>query len=243
MSRTRWFGAGLVVIVLALNGPLDHYAELLLSVHMGQHMLLGMVAPPLLLLGAPVTLLLRADPPWPRRRDLLRFLRSRLVRIVTHPITCWSAFAAAIVATHLSPLYELALTSEPVHAAEHALYLGTGLLFWSQVIAVDPLPHRPSAPAQLLYLFLAMPVMAVVGSAIAEVSRPLYPYYAALPAPWGTAAAADQHRAGTMMWEFGMFVIVPVMSVILLRWLGREERDRARQEAAPAGRQGSGYGS
>ncbi len=228
--RIVFFTSGLLVVAGALTGPLSTYASLFLSVHMGQHMLLQMVAPPLLLLGAPITLLLRSDPPWVRRQAVLSVLRSRTMKVVTHPVTTFAAFAGSLVLTHLSPFYEATLTNEPVHVLEHILFLGTGLLFWLQVVDADPLPHRQGAPARLLYLFLAMPVMALVGSVLAESSAPLYHYYASLPPPWGPQALTDQHRAGAMMWEFGIFVIAPVMGRTLMRWLEREERDQSRYE-------------
>lgn len=229
-----WFAAGLIVVLVALSGPVGHYADLLLSVHMAEHMLLQFVAPPLLLLGRPVTLLLRSDPGVLPRRRLLRLLRSRIWRALTHPITAWSAFAATTVLTHLTPLYELTLYDGPLHELEHALYLATGLLFWAVVVQADPLPHRPSAPARILYLFLMMPVMALVGAVLAEAHSVLYHYYATLPPPWGPQALTDQHRAGAMMWEFGSSVILPVMAVLLLRWLDNEERDVSRAEAVRA---------
>lgn len=232
VPRTVAFSAGLLVVFVALTGPIDHYADLLLSVHMGQHMLLQLVAPPLLLLGTPMTLILRSNPPWPGRARMLRLLRTKPVLAVMHPATAYLAFVASLAVTHLTPLYGLALQNNAVHEAEHALFLTTGMLFWWQVVEGDPLPHRLSPPARLLYLFMAMPVMAFVGSAMAEASAPLYQHYAALPAPWGPQAVTDQHRAGTMMWEFGVFVIVPVMGAVLMRWLNREERDQTRYELA-----------
>jgi putative copper resistance protein D len=201
---------------------------------MGQHMLLQLAAPPLILLGAPMTLLLRSNPPWPRRKATLRFLRSKTVAFLTHPVTAFTAFTGSILVAHFTPLYELALGNQAIHIAEHVVFLGTGLLYWAQVVESDPLPHRQSAPARLLYLFLVMPVMAIAGSALAESSSTLYHYYAALPQPWGGEALVDQHRAGAMMWEFGIFVIAPVMGRVLMQWLDREERDRQRYELGTA---------
>ena len=230
VRRTIFFSMGVFVIFVALDGPADHFADLLLSVHMGQHMLLQLVAPPLLLLGAPVTLLLRADPPWPRRPTTLRFIRSKAVGLITHPLAALAAFVTSILVAHFTPLYQAALTNEAVHAGEHLLFLTTGLLFWEQVVESDPLPQRLSPPARLMYLFLVMPVMAVTGEALAQSSTTLYRYYASLPQPWGGLALADQHRAGAMMWEFGIFVIAPVMGRVLMQWLDREERDQKRYE-------------
>jgi putative copper resistance protein D len=194
---------------------------------MVQHLLLQLVAAPLLLLGGPVSLVLRADPPWCPRRAVVRVLRSPVVRVLTHPATAFSLFAGVLVGSHLTPLYELALRSERVHQLEHLGYLASALLFWWPAIGVDPAPHRLSMPARLFYLFLAMPVSALLGASVALGDRVLYAHYLTDLPPWGASALADQHVAGTLLWISGMFTIVPAMAVVLWRWL---EEDGARQQ-------------
>jgi putative copper resistance protein D len=240
-GRMACFGAGLLAIIVAVDGPPDVLAEVSLSAHMTQHLLLQLVAPPLLLLGAPLGLLLRADPPWLPRRVLARLLRSRPASVLAHPVTALGLFTLVLVGSHLSPLYNLALDREWLHESEHVAFLVTALLFWWPAIGVDPAPHRLHYPARLLYLFLDMPVMAYLGLAIANSSRVLYPYYAAHLPPWGASALQDQGAAGTMMWIAGTFTMVPAMAVVLLRWLEEDERRQARLDArrprpaAPAG--------
>lgn len=231
--RLACFGAGLLVIIVAVDGPPDVLSDVSLSVHMVQHMLLQLAAAPLLLLGGPLDLLLRADPPWLPRRVLGRLLRSRFVRVLAHPVTALSVFTVVLVGSHLSPLYNLALERDWVHQLEHVAFLVTALLLWWPAIGVDPAPHRLSYPARLLYLFLAMPVMAYLGLAIANSSRVLYPYYAAHPPPWGVSALQDQGAAGTIMWIAGTFTMVPAMAVILLRWLDEDARRQAILDARP----------
>lgn len=228
-SRSVCFALGLLAVVVAVDGPPDSLAESSFLAHMTQHMLLQMVAAPLLLLGGPVGLLLRADTGWCPRRMVVRVLRSSPVRVLTHPVTAFSLFTLVLVGTHLSPLYELALEHEGVHQVEHLGYLLTALLFWWPAIGVDPAPHRMSHPARLLYLFMSMPVTALLGVAIAVTDRVLYPTYLVNLPPWGGSALADQHAAGTLMWVSGMFTIVPAMAVVLWGWL---EEDSARQRRA-----------
>jgi cytochrome c oxidase assembly factor CtaG len=236
------FGAGLLAIIVAVDGPPDALAEVSFSAHMIQHLLLQMVAPPLLLLAGPLGLLLRADPPWLPRRILVRLLRSRPVALLAHPATTLGLFTVVLIGSHLSPLYNLTLEREWVHELEHIAFLVTALLFWWPALGVDPAPHRLSYPARLLYLFLAMPVMAYLGLAIANSSRVLYPYYLTHLPPWGGTPLADQGAAGTIMWISGTFTMVPAMAVVLLRWLDEDERQQARREArqsrpaVPAGR-------
>lgn len=230
-GRPVCFCAGLLVVLVAVDGPPDALAEDSFSMHMLQHLLLQLVAAPLLVLGGPLSLLLRADPPWLPRRALTGILRSRPVRVVAHPLTCLALFALVLVGTHLTPLYDLALERPWLHVLEHIAYLLTALLFWWPAIGVDPVPHRIGHSARALYLFLAMPVMAYLGAAIAGAGHVLYPYYAAHPPPWGASVLQDQRLAGTLLWVAGMFTVVPALAVVVLRWLDSDEREQARRDA------------
>jgi cytochrome c oxidase assembly factor CtaG len=225
------FGAGLLAIIVAVDGPPDVLSDVSFSAHMVQHLLLQMVAAPLLLLGGPLSLLLRADPPWLPRQVLSRVLRSRAVRVLTHPVTALGVFTVVLVGSHLTPVFNLALEHDWVHQLEHLAFLVSALLFWWPAIGVDPAPHQLRYPARLLYMLLDMPVMAYLGLAIANSSRVLYPYYAVHLPPWGATALQDQGAAGTLMWIAGTFTMVPVMAVLLLRWLDEDERKQARLDA------------
>ena len=239
-GRLICFCAGLLAIVVAVDGPPDVLADVSLSAHMIQHLLLQLAAPPLLLLGAPLGLLLRADPRWLPRRTLVRLLRSRPVRVLAHPVTALSLFTIVLIGAHLTPLYNLALEHEWLHELEHVAFFVTALLFWWPAIGVDPAPHRLSYPARLLYLFLDMPVMAYLGLAIANASYVLYPHYAGQQTPWGANALQDQGVAGTIMWVSGTFTMIPAMAVVFLRWLDDDARKQARAEGQAARRQGNG---
>jgi cytochrome c oxidase assembly factor CtaG len=226
--RARYFYAGLIVLFVALVSPVDGYADRLLSVHMVQHLLLTLVAPPLLLLGAPVTLALQASSDRFRKGVVLPLLRSRGIKLLSHPAVGWVAFAAVLWGSHFSPLYEAALRSRGLHALEHAAYLGSALLFWWPVVGKDPSPTRLSPPARLLYLFLAMPQMTFLGLAIYGSDRVLYPHYLVTSARLGTSALSDQHLAGALMWTSGMFLLVPALGLVLMSWLDREDREAER---------------
>ena len=229
-SRPVAFGLGLLALVVAVDGPPDVFSDSSFLAHMVQHLMLQLVAVPLLLLGGPVGLVLRADPPWLRRRVLVRVLRSHTVRVLTHPVTALAAFAALLVGSHLTPLYEVALQHESVHQLEHLGYLVTALLFWWPALGVDPAPHRLSHPGRLLYLLLSMPVMAFLGVAIADSGHVLYASYAANPPPWGASPIADQRAAGTLMWVSGMFTVVPAMAAVLWQWLEEDSRRQRRTD-------------
>jgi putative membrane protein len=225
-GRRRWyFLAGLVAIFAALETPIDTSAQTSFSVHMVQHLLLTMVAAPLLVLGAPVTLALQA---WPgiARRGILSLLHSAPVRLLANPLVAWGLFFGFMWASHMTGLYEATLRSPGIHGLEHIGYLATALLFWMPVIGVDPAPARLSYPARILYLFLAMPAMAFLGLAIFSARHVLYPAYAAVE---GTARAlADQRIAGALMWTGGMFLIVPALAFVLFDWMRADEREARR---------------
>ncbi len=241
-GRLAAFSGGLLVLVVAIDGPPDSLSSNSLTAHMLQHLLIQLVAAPLLLLGAPISLLLRADLPFLPRRTLARALRSRSVRVVCHPLVTFTLFAVTVVGSHLTPVYNLALERAWVHQLEHVAYLLTALLFWWPAIGVDPAPRRLSHPARMLYLLLIMPVMAFLGVAIAETGRVLYPYYATHTPPWGATALSDQSLAGTLMWESGMLTVVPALGIALLRWLDQDARDQARHDAARLRGAGGGTG-
>jgi putative membrane protein len=227
-ARRRSFLAGLFVIVVALQTPIDTWSQTSFAVHMLQHLLLTMVAAPLLVLGAPIRLALGAWPGPPRRR-LVRFLQSRAVRVLSHPVLGWAAFFAVIWGTHVSGIYDATLRSTAIHTGEHLAYLATALMFWSPVAGVDPSPSRLSHPGRILYLFLAMPAMAFLGLAIYSARGVLYPSYAVVEGV--RRAIADQHAAGAVMWTGTMFLIVPALAFVLMDWMRSDERDAARDDA------------
>jgi putative copper resistance protein D len=229
--RLLWFLGGWVALLLALASPIERYSHVLLSVHMVQHLLITMVAAPLMLLGAPVTLALQASSPRARQVFLVPVLRSRVVKIASNAVVTWSLFAAVMWASHFSPLYERALENQSIHGLEHMLYLVAALLFWWPVVGVDPSPSRISHPARILYLFLSMPQTALLGLAIYGSDRLLYPYYLRTSPLVGQSPIGDQHLAGAIMWTTGMLFIVPALAFVLIDWMNREEREMARADA------------
>jgi putative copper resistance protein D len=223
--------AGLAAILIALVSAVDVYADDLLSVHMVQHLLLTMVAPPLLALGAPVTLLLRVASPWTRHRLILPVLHSRVVRLIASPLVAWPLFAIVMWLTHFSPLYNAALEDPSVHVAEHLVYLASGVLFWWPVVAADPIPHRLGYGARLAYLVLQMPVNAAVGLAIYIAPTVLYPHYETLERTWGPDALTDQQIGGLLMWGAGDLLLLGAVPAVLAAWMQVEARRSRRSDA------------
>jgi putative membrane protein len=228
-TRVAAFAAGLVTLLVALASPIDAYADASFTTHMVQHLLLSMVAPPLLALGAPITLALRAASPATRRRLLLPALRSRAASLLTRPVVGWLAFAATPYVIHLSPWFGAALRNDAVHALEHAAWLVVALVYWWPIVGVDPSPHRMSEPAKLLSLFLSMPAQAFLALALLSAHAPLYPAYRDLPPPWGPRAVDDQRTAAVTMWVVGNLILVGAMLLAAARW-SRTDSERARRE-------------
>ena len=224
-----WAG-GLAAATLALLSPVETYSGTLLTVHMVQHLLLQMVAAPLFLVAAPVTLLLRAVGPRSRAR-ILAVLHSWPVRAVMYPLVAWLVFAAVNWGVHLSPLYDAALEDEGLHVVEHVVMFGAALLFWFPVVGADPGPWRLPYPIRLFYLFLAMPQNSFLGVAILNAGEVLYPHYATVVRDWGPDPLVDQQAAGTLMWVWGDLTFLLAMLLVIVAWVREEERRNARREA------------
>ncbi len=234
--RICFLAASLVVAFLALESPLGFYADRNFSVHMIQHLLLTLVVAPLFVLSAPITLALQGATPGVRQNLLLPLLHSRGARVVANPLVSWGIFALALPLSHVPAFYDLTLRNEAWHGLEHLVLLFSATLFWWPVVAVDPMPSRISHPARLLYLFLIMPVMTFTGLAIYNATHVLYPHYAAVADHAHFSALSDQHLAGALMWEAGMFLIVPALGAVLIDWMNRDEKETARDDARRARR-------
>jgi cytochrome c oxidase assembly factor CtaG len=230
MRLWSWLG-GLGAIVLALASPIEFYDTTLFSVHMVQHLLLSFVAAPLLVLAAPITLLLRWASPTARRKWILPVLESRVVRVISHPLVAWTLFAGVMWFTHFSPLFDAALDDFTLHRLEHALFLGSALLFWWPVIGADPSPHRLTHAARVLYLALGMPLSSLLGLVIFSASQPLYPHYEDLVRDWGPTVMEDQALAGGIMWAGGDGAFVLALVLAVAAWLRHEERENKREDA------------
>ncbi len=229
-GRTIAYLSGLAAIAIALQSGIERYDTVLFSVHMVQHILLTLVAAPLIALGAPVTLALRVASPRVRRRWLLPILHSRPLRVLAHPVVAWLVFAGVMWAAHISPLFDLALENRLVHDLEHALFLGAALLFWWPAVGADPGPWRLSHPTRLMYVFLQMPQNTFLAVIILNAQSVLYPHYATLVRPWGPTALFDQQAAGGIMWLAGDFLFIAAVAAILAGWMRHDERDTPRAE-------------
>ncbi|HUJ34764.1 MAG TPA: cytochrome c oxidase assembly protein [Solirubrobacteraceae bacterium] len=235
-SRRRWpvrrtvsFVAGVGCVVLALQSGIDAYDDRMLSVHMVQHMLLLLVAPPLVLGGRPLVLALRSLPPR-HRRSLARAVGSG--RTYTGPVPALGLFGAAVVLTHLPSFYDATLRHSALHYAEHALYLTAGLLMWSPLLDGDPAPrHRLNGLGKLVYLIAAMMPMALVGAYLNRDATLVYAAYGPPARALGISALSDQARAGAIMWVVGNSIMVAVGLWAAVAAMVSEERRQVARES------------
>jgi putative membrane protein len=212
--RTGLLAAGLGTCLLAVSPPVDGLADRSLAAHMGQHLLLTMVGPLLIVIGSPLALALRTASRT-RARRLARLAHSRGARVLTAPLLGWALLPAVQIAVHASPVFELAVRNERVHALEHLALLGAAVLFWRPVVGADP-PARLHPIGRVVYLLTAMPANDVVGVWLMSSRGIEYPAYA-------PAGLADQHRAGAVMLA-GSFVLAGVALAAAWSWVQLEHR-------------------
>jgi putative membrane protein len=231
-----WFAAGWIALAVALLSPLHELGGALLSAHMVQHELLMLVAAPLLVLGRPLVPMLWALPPAPRH-GLGRLAWRRSVRktwaFITRPSVAWTLQAAAILLWHLPPFYQRSMQSESVHAAQHASFLVTALLFWWALLRSQG--ARRGAGAGVLYLFGTAVYTGGLGALLTVSTRVWYPLYLGRTAPWGLTPLEDQQLAGLIMWMPGALVYVAAAVTLAAMWLREADRRVLRWEALRGG--------
>jgi cytochrome c oxidase assembly factor CtaG len=213
------FGAGMVALGIAVGSPLEAFAEDLLSAHMVQHLLLMSVAPPLILLGAPVQPILHGLPSGVVRGVVGPLLRLGPVKwlgqALATPWLCWLAGTGTLIGWHLPVAFEFALRSEFWHDVEHVCFVATSLMFWWPVVLPRPSVERWPRWTVPLYLFLGMLGNDALSAFLTFCDRVLYPSYASAPR-FSISPLEDQALSGAIMWASGTFVfLVPAVVVSL----------------------------
>ena len=215
--QTRFFSVGMLVLWIGADWPIHDLAErYLYSMHMVQHMLFTLVAPPLLLAGIPAWMMrsvLRAKPV----RDLWRFL--------TRPVVALVIFNSVLLFTHWPAVVDRAVGNELMHFSLHLLLVASAVVMWWPVMS--PLPEMPALtpPGQMMYLFLQSLAPTVPASFLTFGHTLIYPVYGTFPRIWGISALTDQLLAGLEMKILGGFVLWGFITVVFFRWHAREERD------------------
>lgn len=219
------FFAGIAVMWTVVLGPFGVYDDTFFWAHMIQHIALMMLVAPLLLLGAPVLLLLRASSRAVRRRWIIPVLRSRLVLWLTKPVVGWVIFAGVLLGTHFSPFYEWSLEHPLVHRfVEHPLYLGAALIYYYPLLSVNPGPRTVPYSLRVVSLFTMMFPETMSGFFIYATNYVMYPYYATVDRPFGPGPIPDQQLGGALMWSGSMIIDSVWVTVAACDWLRDEKR-------------------
>jgi putative copper resistance protein D len=236
--RTLPWLAGCLLLLWVTNGATGVYGRVLFSSHMLSHMTLSMVVPPLLVLGAPVTLALRT---MTARRDgsrgprewLLAIVHSRLLGVLGMPIVAAALFAVSLVVFYYSPLFELSLRTHTGHVLMHVHFLLTGYLFASVLIGIDPGPARPPYPLRLVVLFATMGFHAFFGMSLLQGTDLLAPgVLDSLGRTWGRTPLEDQRYGAGIAWGLGEFPTLMLGMAVALAWVRSDERDSRRTDRA-----------
>ncbi|EFF89808.1 MULTISPECIES: cytochrome c oxidase assembly protein [Streptomyces] len=237
VGRTVAYVVGVLTVLLTMCTGLNDYGMVMFSVHMVQHMVISMLSPILILLGAPVTLALRALPVAGRGRKgprelLLALLHSRYMRIVTHPAFTIPMFIASLYALYFTPLFDFLMGSRAGHIAMMVHFLAVGVAFFWPIMGVDPGPHRPGYLMRMLELFAGMPFHAFFGIALMMGSTPMVKTFENPPASLGIDALSDQSAAGGIAWAFSEVPSVLVLLALLFQWYRSEQRQAKRTDRA-----------
>ena len=236
--RTVSFLAGLLLLLYVTSGAPAVYGRVLFSGHMVMHMLLSMVVPPLLVLGAPILLALRVlpargDGSRGAREWILAVLGSRFTRVLAFAPVAAVLFAGSLVVFYYTDLFELALTTHAGHELMQVHFLLAGYLFAWVLIGIDPGPNRASHPLRLIVLFATIAFHGFFFLAVMNATTVLQAgYFDALARPWGRDLLADQQYGGGIGWAVGEIPAVLFALVVAVQWARSDDRNARRQDRA-----------
>lgn len=225
---------GMGAFFFATSSGLGTYDDTLISVHMVQHMILSMLVPMALALGAPVTLALRTLPPGPRRW-LLAVLHSRVAKVASFPPLTFLLYVTAPWMLYFTGWYPATLRSDYLHEAMHLHFVLVGCLFFWPIVGVDPVPGRVAYPFRMLLVVLTLPFHAFLGVTIMQQQEVIAgSYYAELRqgpmGAWLPAALDDQHLAGGILWGSGDLVALVLVGVLFVQWVRDSLREARRED-------------
>ena len=223
--RSASFITGIATLFMVLISPLDGLDDELFSAHMAQHMVLMMVAPPLLVFGRPTLVWLWAFP-LPARRLIGRTwvrtgLRHFLHELFT-PAVIWILSSVALWFWHLPAPFAWSLASEPIHALEHFCFFATSLMFWSLVL--EPLAKRRITYSLAMIFVVTFGLqMGLLGALLTFATHPLYPAYLQTTQPWGLTPLEDQQLGGLSMWIPASLIHLTTLGFLLAAWMRQDE--------------------
>ena len=228
--RTVFWLLGVLGVLIGTSSALGVYDRVLFSVPAIQHMVLQMIAPVGLVLGAPTSLALRTLPRR-GRKVLLVVLHTRWIRGVSHPVTAFAIFAVTQFAFYYTPLLRLSLTNAWVHDLMHLHFVAVGFLFYWALLAVDPIPHRVRFSLKMLLVVGMAPIHILLGIPIMMTSTLFAAeFYTALDRDWGPSLLDDQHLGGAILWGFGDIAAIALIFAFTRQWYASDERTARRTD-------------
>ena len=235
VGRTVAFAMGIAVLDFATSGGLGVYAKFSFEYHMIAHMVIGMLAPIGLVLGAPITLALRTLPqgrtPAERgvRGMLIAFLHSRYSVILTNPVTALALFDGSLFVLYFTNLFGNLMQSHPGHLFMNIHFLLAGYLFFHVIIGIDPNPKKIPHLVRIVILFAAMSIHAFFAIALLATTTLIDGgYYGSLKTPWLGDLLADQHAAGAIAWGMGELPIILALIATFIQWMRDDSREAKR---------------
>ena len=235
VGRTIAFALGIAAIDLATSGGLGVYALFSFEYHMIAHMILGMLAPIGLVLGAPITLALRTMPQGRKseergvRGTLLAALHSKYSAILTNPLVALAIFDGSLFALYSTNLFGFLMQSHAGHFFMNIHFLLSGFLFFHVIIGIDPNPKKVPHLVRIVMLFAAMSIHAFFAiSLLATTTLIDGGYYGSLKTPWLTDLLADQHSAGSIAWSMGEIPIILALTATFIQWMRDDSREAKR---------------
>jgi putative membrane protein len=232
--RSVSFAIGIALLALAYTGPFETLAHTYFAAHMGQHLIVMMLAAPFIVLSCPVALIVLATS-GATRAAIIRSLRSRIGLFLVNPVFTWLFFVIVLIGSHVTPVMEWVLTDHDAMAyVERPLYLISALLFYYPLIGNDMCARRPKPAYRLLSLGLMMIPETALGAVIFLAPVTLYPAYVASTTAVGADPLVDQQLAGALMWALTMVIDSIWMMVAAVEWWRAEERKTAIMERREA---------
>lgn len=223
------FLGGVVLVLLAVISPIEHYGNQLLWANFTGFLLLTMIAPVFIVLSAPLTLAFRIGSS-SRRAALRTLYRNRLTAIITFPVFTWLLFAIGTYLWQFTGLTDLAAENVFVRDLQLVSSLAIGLLFWLPAIASDPVRWRLAYPLRALYVFVEMTHKALFGGMFLSMSTPMHDGFASNLPAWGPSAIMDQRMAILVLWLGGNMVFVAALVGIIIGWMRYEARNQRRTD-------------
>lgn len=235
VGRTVAFALGISAIDYATSGGLGVYAKFSFEYHMIAHMLLGMVAPIGIVLGAPITLALRTLPQGRTseergvRGTLIALLHSKPAAVFTNPVSALALFDGSLFVLYMTPLFGNLMQSHLGHLVMSVHFLLAGILFFHVIIGIDPNPRKVPHIVRIVILFAAMSIHAFFAVALLSTTTMLdQGYFASLQTPWNLDLLADQRAAGSVAWAMGEIPILLALVATFIQWMRDDSRETKR---------------